>query len=253
MDTTTGGTDGYEPSPAVKAHLDELDRPGLRELVLTLAGRSETARQALETAAGLAEGRRDPAENDLVRRADALLSAPNGYEGYDPYDDYFDGYNDNGYAADIGAFLDELEALMRSGGADAAALPLRMIMTRLSPDLEEGLGDLEGLTEAVCERAADLYARACREGSPDVEALAVWLVQHRLAFPNCPTLALADFLAALGEEGLAAYRRAVADAPAGRERLRLERELADSEGAVDRAVDRAVELLARGSASGTQG
>lgn len=42
MDTTTDGTDGYEPSPAVKAHLDELDRPGLRELVLTLAGRSET-------------------------------------------------------------------------------------------------------------------------------------------------------------------------------------------------------------------
>lgn len=76
MDTTTGGTDGYEPSPAVKAHLDELDRPGLRELVLTLAGRSETARQALETAAGLAEGRRDPAENDLVRRATPCCPRP---------------------------------------------------------------------------------------------------------------------------------------------------------------------------------
>ena len=102
-----------------------------------------------------------------------------------------------------------------------------MIVTRLRPDLYEGRGDRDGLMERACDRAAELYARACREGRPDVGALAAWLAQFRLEGLSCPELALTDFLPALGEEGLVVYRGAVEAAPPTSARLVLEVELAD--------------------------
>lgn len=229
------GEDG--PGPAVQAYLDGLSRSELHELVLTLAECSETVRRTLEAVADLAGDRRGAAGEDPVRRAAALLSAPKGYEDYESYDFEYGEYTDNGYAADILDFLDELETLIDDGEADAAAPPLRMIITRLRPDLYEGRGDRDGLMEQACDRAAELYARACREGRPDVGALAAWLAQFRLEVLSCPELALTDFLPALGEEGLAVYRGAVEAAPPSRQRFVLEVELADADGDVDRAVE----------------
>ena len=228
------GEDGLDP--AVQAYLDGLSRSELHELVLTLAECSETVRRTLEAVAELAGERRGGAGEDPVRRAAALLSAPKGYEDYESYDFEYGEYADNGYAADILDFLDELEALIDEGGADAAAPPLRMIIARLRPDLYEGRGDSDGLMERAGDRAAELYARACREGGPDVGALAAWLAQFRLEVLSCPELALTDFLPALGEEGLAVYRGAVEAAPQTSARLVLEVELADADGDVDRAV-----------------
>ena len=207
MKVVIGGED--EPGPAVQAYLDGLSRSELHELVLTLAECSETVRRTLEAVADLAGDRRGAAGEDPVRRAAALLSAPKGYEDYESYDFEYGEYTDNGYAADILDFLDELETLIDDGEVDAAAPPLRMIITRLRPDLYEGRGDRDGLMERACDRAAELYARACREGGPDVGALAAWLAQFRLEALSCPELALTDFLPALGEEGLAVYREAV--------------------------------------------
>ena len=96
---------------------------------------------------------------------------------------------------------------------------------------------LEAVAELAGDRAAELYARACREGRPDVGALAAWLAQFRLEGLSCPELALTDFLPALGEEGLAVYRGAVEAAPPSRQRFVLEVELADADGDVDRAVE----------------
>lgn len=228
------GEDG--PDPAVQAYLDGLNRSELHELVLTLAERSETVRRTLEAVAELAGERRGGAGEDPVRRAAALLSAPKGYEDCESYDFEYGEYTDNGYAADILDFLDELETLIDDGGADAAAPPLRMIIARLRPDLYEGRGDRDGLMERAGDRAAELYARACREGRPDVGALAAWLAQFRLEVLSCPELALTDFLPALGEEGLAVYREAVEAAPPTSARLVLQVELADADGDVDRAV-----------------
>lgn len=228
------GEDG--PGPAVQAYLDGLSRSELHELVLTLAECSETVRRTLEAVAELAGERRGGAGEDPVRRAAALLSAPKGYEDYESYDFEYGEYADNGYAADILDFLDELEALIDDGGADAAAPPLHMIIVRLRPDMYEGLGDTGGLMERASDRAAELYARACREGRPDVGALATWLAQFRLEGLSCPELALTDFLPALGQEGLAVYRGAVEAAPQTSARLVLQVELADADGDVDRAV-----------------
>ena len=235
MKVVIGGEDG--PGPAVQAYLDGLSRSELHELVLTLAECSETVRRTLEAVAELAGERRGGAGEDPVRRAAALLSAPKGYEDYESYDFEYGEYADNGYAADILDFLDELEALIDDGGADAAAPPLHMIIARLRPDLYEGRGDRDGLMERACDRAAELYARACREGRPDVGALAAWLAQFRLEVLSCPELALTDFLPALGEEGLAVYRGAVEAAPQTSARLVLQVELADADGDVDRAVE----------------
>ena len=229
------GEDGLDP--AVQAYLDGLSRSELHELVLTLAECSETVRRTLEAVADLAGDRRGAAGEDPVRRAAALLSAPKGYEDYESYDFEYGEYTDNGYAADILDFLDELETLIDDGEADAAAPPLRMIITRLRPDLYEGRGDRDGLMERACDRAAELYARACREGRPDAGALAAWLAQFRLEVLSCPELALTDFLPALGEEGLAVYRGAVEAAPQTSARLVLQVELADADGDVDRAVE----------------
>ena len=228
------GEDG--PGPAVEAYLDGLSRSELHELVLTLAECSETVRRTLEAVAELAGERRGGAGEDLVRRAAALLSAPKGYEDYESYDFEYGEYADNGYAADILDFLDELEVLIDDGGADAAAPPLHMIIVRLRPDLYEGRGDTGGLMERAGDRAAELYARACREGRPDAGALAAWLAQFRLEGLSCPELALTDFLPALGEEGLAVYREAVEAAPQTSARLVLQVELADADGDVDQAV-----------------
>ena len=225
------GEDG--PDPAVQAYLDGLNRSELHELVLTLAECSETVRRTLEAVAELAGERRGGAGEDPVRRAAALLSAPKGYEDYESYDFEYGEYADNGYAADILDFLDELEALIDDGGADAAAPPLHMIIVRLRPDLYEGLGDTGGLMERASDRAAELYARACREGQPDVGALAAWLAQFRLEVLSCPELALTDFLPALGEEGLAVYREAVEAAPPTSARLVLQVELADADGDIN--------------------
>ena len=148
-----------ELDPAVQAYLDGLYRSELHELVFTLAECSETVRRTLEAGAELAGERRGGAGEDLVRRAAALLSAPKGYEDYESYDFEYGEYTDNGYAADILDFLDELEALIDDGGADAAASPLRMIIARLRPNLYEGRGDSDGLMERACDRAAELYAR----------------------------------------------------------------------------------------------
>ena len=111
--------------------------------------------------------------------------------------------------------------------------------------------DSSGLLGSACQRAAELYARACREGSPDGRKLARWLVKFRESSPGWPQLELADFVDALDDAALATYRRAVAKldkAYADRDewhRFEINRmllELADH----DQDLDRAVELLGAG-------
>lgn len=97
-----------------------------------------------------------------------------------------------------------------------------------------------------CERAAELYAQACRLGEPDPAELAGWLATFRATSPGWPTLLLADFVDAFDDHAVAIYRAAVADLDrqhAGRDhwsRFEVDAmllELADHDGDVDRAVD----------------
>ena len=156
------------------------------------------------------------------------------------------------YARSIERFLDGLEPFPADrGGPDGAAPALLHIATRLRAQLETRIDDSGGNVTRACQRAIDLYARACREGRPNGVRLGRRLAKFRLASPGWPDVALNDFLPALGGKGVAAYRRAV-DAAAEQAEAQGDRpgfelgsmllELADLDGDVDRAV----ELLSRG-------
>ena len=118
-------------------------------------------------------------------------------------------------------------------------------MTLLRTITEHG-DDSSGAIGSECERAADLYAQACRLGEPDPAELAGWLATFRATSPGWPTLLLADFVDAFDDDALAIYRAAVADLDrqhAGRDHWSRSEvdamllELADYDGDVDRAVD----------------
>ena len=156
------------------------------------------------------------------------------------------------YARSIERFLDGLESFPADrGGPDGAAPALLHIATRLRAQLETRIDDSGGSVTRACQRAIDLYARACREGRPNGVRLGRRLAKFRLASPGWPDVALNDFLPALGGKGMAAYRRVV-DAAAEQAEAQGDRpgfelgsmllELADLDGDVDRAV----ELLSRG-------
>ena len=71
------------------------------------------------------------------------------------------------YARSIERFLDGLESFPADcGGADGAAPALLYIATRLRAQLETRIDDSGGRVTRACQRAIDLYARACREGGP---------------------------------------------------------------------------------------
>ena len=151
------------------------------------------------------------------------------------------------YARSIERFLDGLESFPADrGGPDGAAPALLHIATRLRAQLETRIDDSGGRVTRTCQRAIDLYARACREGRPNGVRLGRWLAKFRLASPGWPDVALNDFLPALGGKGVAAYRRVV-DAAAEQAEAQGDRpgfelgsmllELADLDGDVDRAVE----------------
>ena len=229
-----------ESATAVETYLEGLYDEELRDLVLTLASASPNALRALENAAGLALDGADAADADdieLMATARSLTSIH----------DVLDYYEADAYAGEINDFLDELEPLLDDPeGADSAAPALLHIATRLRAQLENSIDDSSGAVSNTCQSAIDLYARACCEGNPDGAELGLWLADFRLTSPGWPNIALNDFLPALGEEGLAEYRRIVnaAARQAGDEgRARdyeltgMLLELADHDDDVDRAID----------------
>jgi len=68
-------------------------------------------------------------------------------------------------AEDAESLLDELEGHL-DGAADAVRPALLRALTRLRKIAEEA-DDSPGSIGAAWQRAADLYARSCREGNPD--------------------------------------------------------------------------------------
>lgn len=145
---------------------------------------------------------------------------------------------------DIQKVLDELEELIEHGGADAARPALLKALTA-TRRMTLQADDSGGVIGDACQRAADLYARSCREGHPDGVKLARWLLRFRKDSPGWPQTPLEDFAPALGDKGLALYRKGVADLDAeqaGRdhfERFDVDQmllELADHDGDGDAAI-----------------
>lgn len=126
--------------------------------------------------------------------------------------------------------LDDLEDVLVRHGADVVLPAVLDATTRLLEMLPH-TDDASGVFGDAAQRAVDLYARACRDGAPDVVALAQWLVRVRVASLGYPEVTLAAFAPALGRAGLAALSVEIdvleTDGEGGRaaERLRVAPEL----------------------------
>lgn len=223
---------------AVAEYLAGLDAEQLRELVVFVASHSPEATRALRTAADLAAGDGQAVQDELMENARSILGG-RGFLGYREAMDF---------AVEAQHCLDELEQVLDSGHADIVAPVLLWATTRLRKRMETNVDDSSGMVGDACQRAVELYARACREGHPDPAKLGRWLAKFRLESPGWPEVSLADFAPALGPGGVAAYRKATnaAIAKAGKDDGRygfnfesheMLLELADYDGDVDRAVE----------------
>ena len=214
-----------------------LDDSEVRGLLVELADRDDGVRRVVELRAAARTG--DP--STLAAELEAMVKQALAVRGHIDYRRSF------GVARDAEEMLDELETYLDAGNADAVRPALLRATTRLRKLVLQA-DDSSGLLGNAGQRAAELYARACREGDPDAKKLARWLVQFRDTSPGWPQLELADFVDAFDDAALEIYRRAVAkldEAYADREHYKrfevdlMLLELADH----DKDVDRAVELL----------
>ena len=219
---------------AVEAAVQAMDVDELRELVVTLAQRDDGVRRLLEIRATTAAGDDTHATAEL----EAYVRNTLAFRGFVDYRRSFE------VASVASELLDELESHLNSGSAEVVRPALLRALTQLRKMLEQ-VDDSSGSIGDQCQRAAGLYAQACRLGTPDPVKLATWLVKFRADSPGWPHLVLADFVEAFDEQALATYRRAVAALDrklADRnwsKRFEVDAmllELADHDGDVDRAV-----------------
>ncbi len=230
VDDTTSNT----AEAVLEAALQAMDVDELRDLVMTLAQRDDGVRRMLEIRATTASGDDAQAKAELESYVRNTLA----FRGFIDYRRSFD------VAAVASEVLDELENHLNSGAAETVRPALLRALTRLRKITEQA-DDSSGSIGGECQRAADLYARACRLGEPDPVKLATWLVKFRADSPGWPHLELADFVDSFDERALATYRRAVAALNRKLEdrdqfgRFEIDAmllELADHDGDVDRAV-----------------
>jgi len=227
--------DAARVASPLEVTVQAMDVDELRELVLTLAQRDGEVRRMLEVRAAAASG------DDATAKAEFESSVRNALE-FRRFVDYRESY---AVAEGASQVLDELEIHLKGGAAEIVRPALLCALTLLRT-ITEHADDSSGAIGGECERAADLYAQACRLGEPDPAELAGWLATFRATSPGWPTLLLADFVDAFDDHALAIYRAAVVDLDrqhAGRDhwsRFEVDAmllELADHDGDVDRAVD----------------
>ncbi|OBI81561.1 SWIM zinc finger domain-containing protein [Mycobacterium sp. 1245805.9] len=226
--------DANRLTSALEATVQAMDVDELRGLVMTLARRDDELRRLLEIRAS-ASGDDTTAKAEFEARVRHALE----FRGFV---DYRESYT---VAAAADRVLDELERHLNTGPAEIVRPALLCALTLLRT-ITGNADDSSGVIGGECQRAADLFAQACRLGAPDPAELAGWLVTFRSTSPGWPTLTLADFVDAFDDHALAIYRAAVADLDrqhAGRDqwsRFEVDTmllELADHDGDVDRAIE----------------
>lgn len=223
-----------ESSDPVPAYLASLGADDLRELVIQLAAFSPAGSRHLEGRAAQATGD----DSALGAQMAAAVSSAMSSRGFIDY------RRSLAVASDAEAVLDEIEAHLDAGAADAMQRPLRKALTRLR-SITEQADDSSGVIGSACQRAADLHSRSCREGAPDPRGLARWLVKFRVGSPGWPDITLGDVVSAFDDKAMELYRDLVAAADEGAcgedhwNRFELDQmllELADHDGDVDRAI-----------------
>jgi len=222
------------PDAGLEAAVRTMPLDDLREMVLFAAHRDAEVRRRVQVHAAAHTG------DDADAKVEFELMARNALQ-HRGFIDYRESYV---VAQQASRVLDELHAHLDNGSADVVRPALLYTLTALQTIIGQA-DDSAGVIGDECQRAAELYARACRLGSPDPAELARWFVGFRANSPGWPTLVLSDVVDALDDEAMAIYRDGVADLNrqmAGGNHLdrfdvdQMLLELADHDGDVDRAV-----------------
>ena len=190
----------------ITRYIDSLEVGELRALLLEAADSDETFRRSLAIRASVALGGEGESAAELKGMAQAALRTG----GFVDYGRSF------AVAQRAGSLLDELEGVLDVGGADSALPALLKSVTRLRAITLNG-DDSAGVLGDQCQRAAELYARACREGTPNPVSVAKWLVKFRDDSPGWPDVTLGMFVDVFDEKALASYRTGVAKVAAARQ------------------------------------
>jgi hypothetical protein len=162
------GTADVTPESAVQAAVEAMDVHELRDLVMMLAQRDGEVRRMLEVRATTESG------DDTAAKVEFESYVRNALQFYG-FIDYRESY---AVAETAGQVLDELENHLNDGAAEIVRPALLSALTLLR-SITEHADDSSGAIGGECQRAAELYARACRQGAPDPVELAIWLVRFR--------------------------------------------------------------------------
>jgi uncharacterized Zn finger protein len=191
------GEPGEAAPDELRAYLESLDRAALVDLLYERAMYDEELRRLLELRAA-AGGAAEPDVAALRQQIDSALRV----RGFVDYTGSFD------YARRADAILDTLSSLLDAGHAAIVVELAERVITVVTQAVER-MDDSSGVAGDACQRAATTHAQACLQAPPDPARLARWLLDRQLNGPGWPELALADYADALGELGLARYRKEV--------------------------------------------
>lgn len=191
---TTPGSTADSGTAGLRAYLETLDRDRLVDLLVEAVARHP----------GLARQVR------LVATAgddDAVLEAVEEAFGTDEPLSYGATLR---YARRAGEAADLIEALGDAGRPDLAVAAAARAVDLLVPAMR-GADDGSGALAALLHRLLDLHAAALgrAERPTPPAALGAWLAEVQLTGPERAAVRIARYAAALGEDGLAAYREAV--------------------------------------------
>lgn len=174
-------------------YLTALDHSELVDLLLEAADRDSAVGQWLALRAAAGAGR-PPDLGAATGRIDDLLTVED-YVGYEVAGAYAS------RVYDVTAWLADLHQMDRG----PAVLPLVRHALRRLGEAFSSIDDSSGQVGGAAQQLAELHAQLCAETRPDPNELATWLVEFQTAGFDWPSLELADYADALGEDGLATY------------------------------------------------
>jgi hypothetical protein len=123
----------------------------------------------------------------------------------------FLGYRESGaWARAARPILAELEAAVEDGPSGELVEVLQRAVGHVVKVIQRA-DDSDGLIGDLARDLLGLHARACDAGVADPVRLARWMVRFRFADQDFFEVDPVRYAGALGEDGLAAYRRAVAE------------------------------------------
>lgn len=199
--------DGREEGPSVldriRAHLKQKGVDALVEMVVELAERDTALFRKLDVAATASSTGDVKRLEKQLRRAIDGATRTGGFVGYDETDDWAD---------NVGAALDAIAQLV-DGQHAALALKLALHAIDRIEDAMEEIDESGGHGNGLLEQAGDIHLAACLAAKPDPVALARELFPRQL-HGQYDTFyrAAVRYDEALGEAGLAEYRRLALEA-----------------------------------------